>query len=196
MAMKTRWSHCPEKPEEYSAAMNRLESDVILQRLGIALDSVYARKLPYHAEATELVSIGPDILNREQRLTPAAAAAWKEMQAAAAADSVELLPVSGYRSVAEQTSIIERKLEKGLALAAILTEIAPPGYSEHHSGRAIDIASSGSPPMTESFETTEAYTWLCANAGRFGFTLSFPRDNRYGYCFEPWHWCHGTEAKP
>jgi D-alanyl-D-alanine carboxypeptidase len=190
-----RWSRCPENPEEHVLTMNRLESDVILQRLGIALDTVYARKLPYHAEAKELVSIGLDILNREQRLTPAAAAAWQAMQAAAAEDSVQLLPVSGYRSVEEQSAIIERKLEKGLELAAILTEIAPPGYSEHHSGRAIDIASEGSPPMTESFESTAAYSWLCTNAERFGFTLSFPRDNRYGYCFEPWHWCHGTETK-
>ena len=77
-----------------------------------------------------------------------------------------------------------------LALDAILTEIAPPGYSEHHSGRAIDIASAGSPPMTQDFEQTPAFAWLSANAGRFGFVMSFPRGNPYGYVFEPWHWCY------
>jgi D-alanyl-D-alanine carboxypeptidase len=39
------------------------------------------------------------------------------------------------------------------------------------------------------FERTEAFRWLSQNAGRFGFSLSFPRDNRYGYMYEPWHWC-------
>jgi len=170
--------------------MTREELHAVVGRLGIDLESIVKRGLPLHAEAQELVSIGLDILNREQRLAPAAALAWQAMQAAAAADSVQLLPVSGYRSVAEQAAIIERKLERGLLIDAILTEIAPPGYSEHHSGRAIDIATSGTPPLTESFENTAAFTWLCANAGRFAFSLSFPRDNPYGYCFEPWHWCH------
>jgi D-alanyl-D-alanine carboxypeptidase len=174
--------------------MDRIQTDTLVQRLGIELEIIARRGLPYHAEAEELVSIGLDILNREQRLVPAAAVAWQAMQAAAAADAVQLLPVSGFRSVAEQAAIIERKLERGLTIDAILAEIAPPGYSEHHSGRAIDIASAGSPPLSESFENTPAFTWLCANAGRFGFVLSFPRDNPYGYVFEPWHWCHRTGA--
>jgi zinc D-Ala-D-Ala carboxypeptidase len=170
-------------------ALNRAQTENVLTGLGIDLAIVDARGLPYHPEAEELVSIGLDILNREQRLTPAAADAWRAMQVAAAADSVQLLPVSGFRSVKDQAAIIERKLERGLALDAILTEIAPPGYSEHHSGRAIDIASAGSPPMTEDFEQTPAFAWLGTNAGRFGFVMSFPRGNAYGYVFEPWHWC-------
>jgi len=28
------------------------------------------------------------------------------------------------------------------------------------------------------------------NAGRFGFALSFPRDNAEGYVYEPWHGCY------
>jgi zinc D-Ala-D-Ala carboxypeptidase len=173
--------------------LSREQIDSLVKRLGIDLETIAARGLPYHAEADELVSIGPDILNREQRLAPAAASAWQAMQAAADKDSVQLLPVSGYRSFAEQAAIVERKLERGLPIDTVLAEIAPPGYSEHHSGRAIDIATAGTPPLSESFETTAAYTWLCANAGRFGFTLSFPRDNPYGYRFEPWHWCHRSK---
>jgi zinc D-Ala-D-Ala carboxypeptidase len=178
--------------------MNRMQIDTLVQRLGIDLETIAARGLPFHAEAEALISIGLDILNREQRLAPAAASAWQAMQAAASADAVQLLPVSGYRSVAEQAAIIERKLERGIALDAIVGEIAPPGYSEHHSGCAIDIATAGTPPLTESFDTTAAFDWLCTNAGRFGFFLSFPRNNPYGYCFEPWHWCYlsDLQAKP
>lgn len=175
-------------------ALNRLEIDTLVQRLGIDLESIAARGLPFHAEAAELVSIGPDILNREQRLAPGAAAAWRVMQVTAAEEGVQLLLVSGFRSIAEQAAIIERKLERGLALDAILSGVAPPGYSEHHSGRAIDIATAGAPPLTESFEKTPAFAWLCSNAGDFGFVLSFPRDNPYGYVFEPWHWCYQADA--
>lgn len=157
-------------------------------RLGVDLAAIASRDLPYHAEASELVSIGLDILNREQRLTPQAAQAWQAMQAAAAEHGISLLPVSGYRSIEQQIAIIERKLARGDALATILAGSAPPGYSEHHSGRAIDIATLNSPPLIDAFELTEAFAWLTENAGRFGFTLSFPRDNRYGYVFEPWHW--------
>jgi D-alanyl-D-alanine carboxypeptidase len=176
-------------------ALNRKQIDTLVKRLGVDLETIAARGLPFHAEAGELVSIGLDILNREQRLAPDAANAWQTMQAAAGAESVQLLPVSGYRSFAEQVAIVERKLERGLAIDAILTEIAPPGYSEHHSGRAIDIATAVTPPLSEAFENTAAYAWLCANAGGFGFVLSFPRGNPWGYCFEPWHWCHRTSAK-
>jgi zinc D-Ala-D-Ala carboxypeptidase len=174
--------------------MSRGEIDSLAKRLGIDLAIVSARGLPFHAEAAELVSIGPDILNREQRLAPAAASAWRAMRAAADADGVQLLPVSGYRSVVDQAAIIERKLERGVSLDAVLGAIAPPGFSEHHSGRAIDVATTGTPPLTEAFENTAAFGWLRENAARFGFSLSFPRDNPYGYCFEPWHWCHRRDG--
>jgi D-alanyl-D-alanine carboxypeptidase len=38
-----------------------------------------------------------------------------------------------------------------------------------------------------NFETTPAYEWLVKNAYKFGFALSYPKDNAY-YIFEPWHW--------
>jgi D-alanyl-D-alanine carboxypeptidase len=174
--------------------LSRTQIDILVERLGIDLETIAARGLPFHTEAEELVGAGQDILNRDQRLAPIAASAWKSMRESAGADSAQLLLVSGYRSFAEQAAIVERKLERGLALDAVLAGIAPPGYSEHHSGRAVDIATPGTPPLTESFENTPAYAWLCANAARFAFTLSFPRDNPYGYCFEPWHWCHRPDA--
>ena len=37
------------------------------------------------------------------------------------------------------------------------------------------------------FDTTEAYTWLQKNAYKYGFVLSYPKDNGF-YIFEPWHW--------
>jgi len=107
---------------------------------------------------------------------------------AAANDNILLQMVSAYRSIEHRAAIIRRKLEQGLALDEILKVLAPPGYSEHHSGSAIDIGSPDSLPLDEQFETIPAYHWLSANANRFGFFLSFPRDNVFGYIYEPWHW--------
>jgi zinc D-Ala-D-Ala carboxypeptidase len=67
---------------------------------------------------------------------------------------------------------------------------AAPGYSEHHAGRAIDVATPSSRPLEQEFESTDAFRWLAAHADAFGFRLSFPRDNRHGIAYEPWHYCY------
>lgn len=139
-------------------------------------------------EATRLVSIGPDIYQREQRLTPAAAQAWCLMVESAAGDGVVLQAVSAYRSVDYQAGIISRKLEKGEGIGNILRVSAAPGYSEHHTGRAIDITTPGVAVLEEEFEKSEAFSWLTAHAGDFGFSMSFPRGNPFGVAYEPWHW--------
>jgi D-alanyl-D-alanine carboxypeptidase len=93
--------------------------------------------MPVQRVARSLVSAGPAADDgKPVRLTPRAAAAWKRMRAAAAADGVDLLPLSGYRSVARQTRIIRKKLRAGQTITDILKLVAAPGCSEHHTGRA------------------------------------------------------------
>lgn len=104
-------------------------------------------------------------------------------------DGVELLPLSGFRSIARQTRLIRAKLAGGQAIADILRTVAAPGYSEHHTGRAIDIGSPEHIELDEDFARTRAFRWLKAHAGRFGFSLSYPRGNPHGIAYEPWHWC-------
>ena len=89
---------------------------------------------------------------------------------------------------AYQLGIIERKRARGLTLDAILKVNAAPGFSEHHSGRALDIGTPGEPAAEESFEHTAAFAWLQQHAAAFGFRLSYPRDNPHGIVYEPWHW--------
>ena len=139
-------------------------------------------------EAGRLVSIGPDIYQREQRLAPRVASAWQAMQESASADGVDLQVVSAYRSVDYQEGLLRRKLEKGQAIEDILQVSAAPGYSEHHTGRAVDLTTPDSPVLEEEFEDSEAFSWLTESAGGFGFHLSFPRDNPHGVAYEPWHW--------
>lgn len=148
------------------------------------------RRLPFVDGCALLRLIGRDRYGRRHWLRPDAARALSRLRAVAAADGIELEVVSSFRSIADQVRIIRRKLARGDTLAEILAVNAPPGCSEHHSGGAVDFAVPGEPVLTEDFEATPAFAWLQANAGRFGFALSYPRDNHHGYIYEPWHWCH------
>jgi len=156
--------------------------------LGIPADYGRTGGPPLYPEATELVEVGENLVGRMQRLTPAAADRWHAMVAAAARDRVTLLIVSGFRSYDYQAALIRKKIEAGQVISQILEVNAAPGHSEHHTGRAVDIATPGSRPLTEEFDASAAFRWLQANAGSFGFTMSYPRDNPWGIIYEPWHW--------
>ena len=80
------------------------------------------------------------------------------------------------------------KVAAGMPMDEILRVSAAPGYSEHHTGCAIDITTPGSEPLEEEFEHTDAFRWLVRSAERFGFAMSYPRDNAFGIIYEPWHW--------
>lgn len=160
------------------------------QALNIPDSFASDRNLPLHPEASELVEIKDNGNDKIHKLTPTAASAWVQMKDAAGSDDVSLLMVSGYRSVEYQRTLIEKKIQKGESVLQILTILAPPGFSEHHTGTAIDITTENCPPCVEWFENTDAFTWLQQNAGSFGFSLSYPRDNPYGFIYEPWHWAH------
>jgi D-alanyl-D-alanine carboxypeptidase len=149
----------------------------------------YAARLPRFAEAAALVSVGPDAQGRETFLAAAAAPAWLALQSAASAAGLTLILVSAFRSVARQTEIIHRKLARGLPLSEILAVSAYPGFSEHHTGRAVDLAAPSCPDLVEAFADTPEFFWLSAHAARFGFRLSYPRGNPFGLAYEPWHWC-------
>ena len=162
--------------------------------LGIPGDYARSRALPLQPEARALEGIGTDIYQREQRLIPPAAQAWRAMAAAAAKDGVELQLVSAFRPVAYQEGILRRKLEGGQSMEDILQVSAAPGYSEHHSGRAVDLTTPGCAVLEEAFEATDAFAWLCRRAGEFGFSMSYPRDNPHGVIYEPWHWAWRGDA--
>ena len=159
------------------------------EELGIAADYSLRRLLSVQPEALELVSIGLDEGGRDCRLIPRAALAFRGMRAKARDYDLDLLPLSGFRSVERQAEIIRGKLALGEPIEEVLNTMAAPGYSEHHTGRAIDIGTPGDMPLEESFAETRAFSWLERHGGSFGFRLSFPRENPHGLIYEPWHWC-------
>ncbi|MCC4587326.1 D-alanyl-D-alanine carboxypeptidase family protein [Xanthomonas sp. NCPPB 1067] len=160
-----------------------------LTRLGLAADD-YMRQtgLSLIAEPATLQFAGRDRFGRPLWLSDGAARAWHRLRATALRAGVVLDAISGYRSHAYQLGIFERKFARGLSLQQILAVNAAPGFSEHHSGDALDIGTPGEAPAEESFEDTPAFGWLCANAQQFGYRMSYPRGNPHGIVYEPWHW--------
>lgn len=144
---------------------------------------------PSFRQPERLVLAGWDRYGRPLWLVATAARAWTRMRRAAERAGIAMDAISAFRSYAHQSMIFRRKLQRGQSLSEILRVNTAPGFSEHHSGRAIDIGCPGEPPAETSFEHTPAFGWLCANAARFGFCLSYPPDNPYGIDYEPWHWC-------
>ncbi len=160
----------------------------LYEKLGIPESYGRSPALPRFTEAAELIDVGPNIIGRPQRLTPAAARAWAEMKAAAASDSIELLIVSGFRSIDYQAQLIAKKLHAGQPINEILKFNTAPGFSQHHTGRAIDLATPRVPPLTEAFADSPAFQWLDTNARNFGFKMPYGYNNEWGLTYEPWHW--------
>ncbi|MFP4207221.1 MAG: D-alanyl-D-alanine carboxypeptidase family protein [Wenzhouxiangella sp.] len=163
--------------------------------LGISQDYGPRHHLEMVRECAKRVSIGFDVYDREQWMAPEAAAAWASMRSAAASRGIRLQVVSAYRGLNYQAGILRAKLDKGQNIDGILSVSAAPGFSEHHSGRALDLKTPGEAPLEESFAATPAYEWLKDNARLFGFRETFGRGNRHGLAWEPWHWCfHGSTS--
>lgn len=129
--------------------------------------------------------------------------AFNAMKSAASQFRIKLSIVSGYRSYDTQVSTffgngnIYKPITRFYSDRLTETEIqevrrqylarsessAIPGFSEHSTGLAIDINTTGS-----NFANTAAYRWLQQHASEFGFTLSYPKNSTRGANFEPWHW--------
>jgi zinc D-Ala-D-Ala carboxypeptidase len=109
---------------------------------------------------------------------------------AARDEGVWIVPVSGFRDLERQKLLFEKQIEKKGSEASAAKVSAPPGYSEHHTGYAIDLTDGQFPQqdITNEFAKTKAYHWLTLHAREFGFEMSFPQNNPEGVMFEPWHW--------
>lgn len=115
-----------------------------------------------------------DVGNGKQ-LRADAAAAFLRMQAAAAADGVNIQVSSGYRSYSHQNNLFQNALRKYGSVAAARKWVAPPGNSNHGWGIAFDEGT-----IYGGKERTKQYRWLNANAAKYGFWQRMS--------WEPWHW--------
>lgn len=149
---------------------------------------------PYEVNSSSrLESVGEyarDDFARSESMDYEAAEAFRQMKADAKAQGVSLMPISGFRTMEDQAALWERQIGRQGSKEAAARLSAPPGHSEHHTGYVLDIADRNYPDddLKVSFDQTPAFQWLSANAGRYGFELSFPPNNAQGISYEPWHW--------
>ncbi len=120
--------------------------------------------------------------------------AYVKMASAAKKDGIQLLANSSYRDYEKQEAVYkDYYYSKGITYADKYAARA--GYSEHQTGLAIDIFTTGA--TTKTFETTEAFDWLSKNAYKYGFILRYPKGKEYltGYEYESWHYRYLGESE-
>ena len=142
---------------------------------------------PYpEASSEDLVSVYPGFEIHKDTYE-----ALQLMRSAAAADGIDLVLLSGYRSIDLQRQIFygTKSARNQIALERAKVS-APPGYSEHSTGYAIDLGDSTmrETDFEEDFAFTPAFRWLEKNAAKYHFVLSFPKGNPQKVSYEPWHW--------
>jgi LAS superfamily LD-carboxypeptidase LdcB len=100
-------------------------------------------------------------------------------------DGIKLFVLSGYRSYVEQSTLKDAYVVRYGSGANTFS--ADQGYSEHQLGTAVDFTDEATGEYLQGFEGTQAFTWLTNNAYKFGFVMSYPKNNEH-YVYEPWHW--------
>lgn len=115
-----------------------------------------------------------------------AAAAFENFRAAAVEAGRFLSIVSAYRTPESQQALYDEYLATQ-PQEEVDRFLARPGFSEHQTGRAFDIAEAGG--TIEDFAGTYTSSWVAKNCYKYGFIVRYPESREYitGYIYEPWH---------
>ena len=142
----------------------------------------------YYAPA-QLVAVPNDYSYSDTKVLKLQNEVWphlKQMIDDAKSSSVTMYVFSAYRSFNEQSALkSDYKITYGAGTANSFS--ADQGYSEHQLGTTIDMIAPGLGGILDNFGDTKQYTWLINNAYRYGFVISYPKNNTF-YVYEPWHW--------
>ena len=146
--------------------------------------------LPHNYKPTDLIVIPSRYCwnTFEHQLRKEAQKALKEMLDAAKEEKrLSIRVVSSYRSASWQSRKYLEQLKK-LGLGQKVS--AKPGHSEHQLGTTVDVTG-GDPRhlLKESFGGTAESLWLKENCAKFGFRITYTKENQKqtGYIPEPWH---------
>jgi zinc D-Ala-D-Ala carboxypeptidase len=126
----------------------------------------------------------------EAPLRDEAAEAYEELQAAAADDGIDLWVTTAYRDFGFQQALYEQRFYEDGAAAADRVS-ARPGFSEHQTGLAVDVADLEDREcyLRACFGDSEQGQWLSEHSAEFGFVIRYPEDAEEitGFQYEPWH---------
>ncbi len=153
------------------------------------LDTIFM--LPAEYWPGDLVDTSSAGLNAGYLVRASTIADLRAMGNAARAAGAPIEVVSGFRSYSQQQATFDRWVQVGGYKQALRTS-ARPGHSEHQLGTTLDFTSAGgaAPWQYADWAATPAGAWMAANAWRYGFVMSYPRDafEETGYDYEPWHY--------
>ena len=111
---------------------------------------------------------------------------FENLLVAAKQAQLSLEVISAYRSFGTQ-SILKSSYKVTYGAGTANAFSADQGYSEHQLGTAVDFTTPSVGSTFDGFDQTPEYQWLTNNAYKYGFILSYPKNNPY-YEYEPWHW--------
>ena len=132
-------------------------------------------------------STGEEIFVEEKTLKQ-----YYELRKALSENGIHILLTGAYRSTEYQKKLSIR-LEKKHGLQYVKDYVATPGFSEHHTGLAIDICLLIGDRIVnqrdELFQNKEIFAKIHQRLADFGFILRYPegKEDVTGYKYEPWH---------
>ena len=135
-----------------------------------------------------------DILGKPIKVERTAYNAYLELKKFLETKNIFIEIDSSYRSLEEQQRILDDTIrESGIEHAS--KYVAPVGYSEHHTGLAIDLAlvvdgkKIADDGTNDLFDYDDIYREIHKYLQDFGFILRYPegKESITGYNYEPWH---------
>lgn len=136
----------------------------------------------------KLTYIDPKYLIQPTKQTQIHSDVWPHLQKMmddANASGLDLKVLSAYRSFETQAAL---KNTYTVTYGTGANKFsADQGYSEHQLGTTLDFNITKNASVLTGFDKTNEYKWLQDNAYKYGFVVSYPKENKY-YIFEPWHW--------
>ena len=191
-----------ERYNNYSIKYPELKIKDIVLRVNIGLDHGYYTEVKEVKDFNTLMLVNKynyvsndfipsDLVDVEEYAKPGMKLniecknSFIKMAKDAQASNYHIRAISTYRTIDYQTKLYTNYVKKdGEELAD--TYSARPGYSEHHTGLAIDV--DNETLSYNNFENTKEFTWMMDNAYKYGFILRYPKDSTItGYMYEPWH---------
>ncbi len=135
-----------------------------------------------------LTDVDPQYLNIKNKVVQVHSDMWKhlkDMLDTAQSQNVKIQILSGYRSFDTQAAL--KSAYKVTYGSGANKFSADQGYSEHQLGTTLDFTTDKIGSVLTGFDKTEAFKWMVDNAYKYGFVMSYPKNNAY-YIYEPWHW--------
>ncbi len=145
--------------------------------------------LPFDYQPHDLVKVPKKFNtpydNRTHYLRKPALEVFKKVINHAKEQGIKLYIISAFRSAKYQMRLYKRAIRKK---GPTWMGTAKPTYSEHQLGTTVDFTcKEAGYNIGTHFENTRAFRFLMENSKKYGLKLSYTRNNKQGYIYEPWH---------